>query len=320
VKQRAVVWDGQRLSVQQCEVPPLGLHEARIRIRLAGICSTDLELIRGYKGFSGVPGHEFVGEVIDGPRQWIGKRVVGEINIWCGLCDTCERGDVTHCRNRKILGMVDMPGAFAETIQLPVKNLHLVPDGVPDEAAVFAEPLAAACRIPQVHHLYAGHRVVLIGAGRLGMLCAQVIHLTGADLSVLVRRESQAELLAGWGIRAVYDHELTSGVVDYVVDCTGSPDGFRKALALVRPRGTIILKSTYHGQSEVDLSPVVVNEIRIDGSRCGPFDAALHLLREKRVHVQPLIEAVYPLGDAAAALEHAARPGTMKILLTPQAG
>ncbi len=320
MKQRCVVWDGEKLCVTWADVPPLGAHEARIKIRLAGICSTDIELIRGYKNFTGVPGHEFVGEVIDGPPSWMGKRVVGEINLWCGQCDMCERGDFSHCRNRKILGMVETSGAFAETIQLPVQNLHVVPDTLSDEEAVFTEPLAAACRITQVHALHAGHRAVLLGAGRLGMLCAQVIQLTGADLSVVVRRESQADLLASWGIRAVAEEELTPGVVDYVVDCTGSPDGFEKALALVRPRGTIILKSTYQGQGKFDLTRVVVNEICLDGSRCGPFDTALALLNRKQVQVTPLIEAVYPLEEAAQAMEHAARRGALKILLKPQAG
>ncbi|MBZ0306508.1 MAG: alcohol dehydrogenase catalytic domain-containing protein [Anaerolineae bacterium] len=317
---KQVVWDGEKLSVVSGELPPLGALEARIKIRMAGICSTDLELTRGYKNFTGVPGHEFVGEVIDGPLPWMGKRVVGEINLGCGQCDMCERGDFSHCRNRKILGMVETSGAFAESIQLPVKNLHVVPDNLLDEEAVFTEPLAAACRITQVHSLHAGHRVVLLGAGRLGMLCAQVIQLTGADLSVVVRRESQAELLASWGIRAVSEEELSPEVVDYVVECTGSPEGFEKALELVRPRGTIILKSTYEGRSNVDLTRVVVNEISVEGSRCGPFDTALRLLSQKLVQVTPLIEAVYPLEEAAQAMEHAARRGALKILLRPQVG
>lgn len=320
MKQRGVVWDGQNLAVQSVDVPPLGLHEARIKIRLAGICSTDLELVRGYKGFRGVLGHEFVGEVVEGASEWLGKRVVGEINTACGHCDTCQRGDLTHCRNRTVLGILNRAGAFAETIQLPVKNLHVVPDEVPDEAAVFTEPLAAACRITQVHALYAGHRVVLIGAGRLGILCAQVIQLTGADLSVLVRREEQAQLLTQWGIRAVYADELTDGVVDYVVECTGSPNGLKKALDLVRPRGTIILKSTYAEKSDLDLSSIVVNEIQVDGSRCGPFDTALDLLNRGLIKTQPMIEAIYPLEDAVQAMEHATRPGVLKVLLKPMAG
>lgn len=318
MKQRGIVWNGEALAVEMVDVPPLGIHEARIKIKLAGICSTDIELTRGYKNFKGVLGHEFVGEVVEGASEWVGKRVVGEINIFCGVCDCCERGDTSHCRNRSILGILNTPGAFADTIRLPIQNLHIVPDNVTDEAAVFAEPLAAACRITEVHRLYEADRVVLIGAGRLGMLCAQVIQQTGADLSVLVRREEQASMLAEWGIRAVYEDEVTSGVVDYVVDCTGSPEGFKKALELVRPRGTIILKSTYAGTSDLELSKIVVNEIRIDGSRCGPFEVALNLLRCGQVNVAPLIEAVYPLDEAALAMEHAARRGALKILLKPQ--
>ncbi len=312
----AVFFDGT-LRVVERTPPTITPDEALIRLRLGGICNTDLELMAGYKGFRGVLGHEFVGEVVAGPEEWLGQRVVGTINVACGRCDMCARGVPEHCRNRSVLGIYNYDGAFADVFRLAARNLLRVPDSVPDEHAVFTEPLAAACRIPEDAHIRPSDRVVVIGAGKLGMLIAQVIKLTGADLSVIVRHERQATLLAAWGIRAVRREDVPDGLADVVVDVTGNASGFADALEIVRPRGTLVLKSTYHCLPQADLTRVVVEEIHLVGSRCGPFDAALRLLEQRLVDVEPLIEARYALTDAVAAFEHAARRGVLKVLLAP---
>lgn len=313
---RAVVYE-DRLQVIEREPPVAGPDEALIRLRLGGICNTDLELVRGYQGFRGTLGHEFVGKVIAGPREWLGARVVGEINVGCGACEWCRRGVPTHCSNRRVLGIADYDGAFADLFRLPVANLHRVPENVADEEAVFAEPLAAACQVLDSAHIRPSERVVLLGAGKLGLLAAQVLGLVGCDLAVVVRHERQARMVAGWGLLPVRRDDLRDGEADVVVDCTGTPEGLRDALRLVRARGTVLLKSTYAGPATVDLAPLVVNEVRVVGSRCGPFGAALRLLERRLVDVLPLIEARYPLAQAQDAFARAAQPGTLKVLLTP---
>ncbi|MCD4684413.1 MAG: alcohol dehydrogenase catalytic domain-containing protein [Anaerolineae bacterium] len=313
---RAVVFDGT-LTVQRRPRPVPAADEALIRLRLAGICNTDLELVAGYKGFSGVLGHEFVGDVIAGPAVWIGQRVVGAINVGCGDCDMCRQGVAEHCRRRAVLGILNYDGAFADVFRLAARNLVRVPEALPDEVAVFAEPVAAACQIVEMAHVRPTDRVVVVGAGKLGLLSAQVLKLTGADVTVIVRREQQARLLAGWGMRAVARDDVPNGQADVVVDCTGNAAGFAEALDLVRPRGTVALKSTYAGLPQADLTRVVVDELRIVGSRCGPFDAALRLLASGAVRVEELITARYTLDDAVGAFDHAAQPGVLKVLLEP---
>lgn len=313
---REVVFDG-KLAVTTRTRPHPEPDEALIRLRVAGICNTDLELMKGYQGFSGTLGHEFVGEVIAGPTRWSGQRVVGEINVSCGACDLCRRNMPTHCRRRRVLGIANYDGAFADVFRLPARNLHPVPDAIDDEDAVFTEPLAAACQILEAVHVQPADRVVLVGAGKLGLLCAQVLRLTGADLSVVVRRDRPAELLAGWGIRAVRREEVPAREADIVVDCTGEASALADALELVRPRGTLVLKSTYHGTPQADLTRIAVDEIRLVGSRCGPFDTALRLLAQKLVDVRSLIDARLMLDEAGAALEQAAQPGALKVLLIP---
>ncbi len=313
---RAVVYE-DRLQVIEREPPVAGPDEALIRLRLGGICNTDLELVRGYQEFRGTLGHEFVGDVVAGPREWLGARIVGEINVGCGTCDWCRRGVPNHCRNRRALGIANYDGAFADLFRLPVANLHRVPQNVADEEAVFTEPLAAACQVLDNAHIRPSERVVLLGAGKLGLLTAQVLGLLGCDLAVVVRHERQARMLAGWGLQAVRRSDLRDGEADVVVDCTGMPEGLRDALRPVRARGTLVLKSTYAGPATVDLAPLVVNEVKVVGSRCGPFGVALHLLERRLVDVLPLIEARYPLAQALDAFARAARPGTLKVLLTP---
>lgn len=310
---RAVIYDGRLRLDDQVPDPVATEDRALLRIRRAGICNTDLELIKGYMNFSGILGHEFVGEVIEG--KYAGRRVVGEINVADGTCDFCQRGIPSQCRNRTTVGIDRHAGAFADYLSLTAQNLHVVPDEVSDDAAVFVEPLAAALQVIEAVHISPRDRVVVVGAGKLGLLVAQVLKLTGADLAVLVRREKPARLLEKWGIAAVGAGELSPQRAQIVVDCTGNEEGFATALELVEPRGTIVLKSTYVGLPKVNLTRVAVEEIRVVGSRCGPFEAALRLLKHQLVDVESLIERRYPLQDALAALDYAAHPGMLKVLL-----
>ena len=301
--------------------PPPG--EALVRVRLAGICATDLEMVRGYYPFSGVPGHEFVGEVVALPGEYlqgkiqVGQRVVGEINAACGQCEACRNGRPTHCANRTVLGISNRDGIFADYTSLPVENLHIVPESVPDEAAVFAEPLAAALEIQQQVHLQPESRVLLVGAGRLGQLIAQTLVLTGCDLQAVARHPQQQELLHQAGVRTIPAGAVREKGYDVVVEATGSPDGFALARGAIRPRGVLVLKSTYKGNLDINISSVVVEEITLVGSRCGPFPPALRLLENRLVDPTPLIQARYPLEEGLAAFERAGAPGVMKVLLEP---
>lgn len=315
-QERAVVFDGALRVVERARPKPEA-DEVLIRLRVAGICNTDLELMAGYQDFSGVLGHEFVGEVVDGAQGWMGRRVVGRINVGCQHCLMCQRGNPEHCENRRVLGIAGYDGTFADHFRLVTRNLLVVPDSVPDEVAVFTEPLAAACQIVEQVHFRPTDRVVLIGAGKLGLLAAQVLRHTGVDLSVVVRRDRPAALLAQWNIPAVRRNMLADHRADVVVDCTGTSQGFQIALELVRPRGTIVLKSTYAGIPQADLTRLVVNEVTLVGSRCGPFEPALRLLEQGMVHVEPLIEARYGLDDVQQAIEQASKPGALKVLLVP---
>lgn len=290
--------------------------EALIKIRKAGVCSTDLELVKGYYPYTGVLGHEFVGEVADAPdKNWIGARVVGEINAVCGACEACRNGRPTHCENRTVLGIVNRDGVFAEYTTLPLENLHRVPETVPDEMAVFTEPLAAALEIQQQIQIQPTDRVLLIGAGRLGQLIAQTLALTGCDLHVLARHQLQKDLLAARGIRTITKEDIQPRKWDVVVEATGSPDGFNLARQAIRPRGTLVMKSTYKGDMTVNFSSIVVDEIQIVGSRCGPFPPALRLLEERAVDPTVLIQDEFALKDAVRAMERAAGTGVLKVLI-----
>ena len=280
--------------------------EATVRVRLAGVCATDLELVKGYMGFTGVLGHEFVGEVEVGPPEWVGRRVVADINAACGACEACNAGRGTHCATRTVLGIVGRDGAFAERVSVPVPNLHAVPEGVEDRAAVFVEPLAAALRILEQVHVRPSDRVIVLGPGRLGQLCARVLALTGARVQVLGRPERLARLHPG------IEHGGEPGA-DVVVDCTGNPRGLALAVELVRPEGTVVLKSTTHDLAGFEPNRVVIHEVRILGSRCGPFEPALRLLASGGIDPTPLIDMEVPL--SAAALEIAR--GAMKVLIRP---
>ncbi|MEW6750817.1 MAG: alcohol dehydrogenase catalytic domain-containing protein [Candidatus Latescibacterota bacterium] len=289
--------------------------EALVRVLQAGICNTDLELVKGYYPYSGIPGHEFVGCVERGPGGLEGRRVVGEINAACGTCRTCRRGWPGHCPQRTVLGIVGRHGAFAEKLVLPAANLHAVPDTVTTDAATFVEPLAAALAVQQQVHVGPELRVLLIGDGKLGQVVAQTLRLTGCELCVVGRHAAKLSLLADRGIAVLAAQDLAEASFDLVVECTGNPEGLALARRLVRPRGTIVLKSTYAGRVVVDASALVVEEVTLVGSRCGPFPAALRLLEARLVDVEPLISARYRLEDGVAAFSHAEERGVLKVLL-----
>ena len=307
-----------KLSLKDDLPRPARPGEALVKVRLSGICGTDLELARGYYPYTGVIGHEFVGEVAEAAEaDWVGRRVVGEINAACGECEQCRNGRPTHCERRTVLGIVNRDGVHAEYATLPLANLHLVPDSVPDEAAVFVEPLAAALEIQQQVHIQPTDRVLLVGAGRLGQLIAQTLNLTGCDLRVAARHARQKELLTSRRIRLIEETDILPGRWDVVVEATGSPSGFDLARKALRPRGTLVLKSTYRGEISLNLSPFVVDEITVVGSRCGPFEPALRLLERREIDPTPLIARRYPLAQALEAMEAARQPGMLKVLLEP---
>lgn len=315
---RAFVFDGHVRLTQDYPEPSLRPAEALVRVRVAGICNTDLEIIRGYMGFQGVLGHEFVG-VVERCEDTglIGQRVVGEINCYCGTCPTCRSGHVTHCPQRTTLGIWGRDGAFADYCALPRHNLHVVPESVTDEQAVFAEPLAAALEIVEQIHLRPTQSVVVLGDGKLGLLVAQVLRLTGCELLAVGHHADKLAILERLGIATRRASQGLQAQVDVVVDCTGNPEGFERARKLVKPRGTLVLKSTFKEQNEVDLTSLVVDEIRLVGSRCGPFGPALRLLEMGLVDVESLITAVYSLDQALEAVERARERRSLKVLLRP---
>ena len=305
--------DGE-LTVVDRPAPERPAGEARVRVRLAGVCSTDLELARGYMRFAGTPGHEFLGEVTAGPEALVGARVVGEINAACGTCPTCRDGHPRHCPARTVLGILGRDGAHADELCLPVTNLHRVPDEVPDEVAVFTEPLAAAWHVVEQVPV-AGKRVAVLGAGKLGQLIARAVRLAGAEVTAVSRSDRKRQLAADAGIEACAPEAAPAAGYDVVVEATGQPAGLSRALALVRPLGTVVLKTTTHAPVEVPLAPAVVDEVTLVGSRCGRFEPALRLLASGAVDPRPLVDHRVPLADAARAYRLAAEPGTLKVLL-----
>ena len=315
---RALHWDGQNLRVQErYPAPRASAERALVRVRLAGVCSTDLQILKGYMDFRGVPGHEFVGEVSEGPAEWLGKRVVAEINFGCGRCEACGRGLQRHCPSRQVMGILGADGSFAEYLAVPIANLHAVPDAVPDEAAVFTEPLAAAFEILEQLPVRSGIPTVVLGDGKLGLLCAFVLHHAGAAVTVVGRHDTKLALARKAGMRAVQLSDWQPQAAELVVEASGSPAGLQRALAAVRPRGTLVLKSTLAEDHTLSLAPLVINEVTVIGSRCGPFPPALDALAHNRIPVTALIEAAYPLSAGTQALNHAARRGTRKVLLRP---
>jgi threonine dehydrogenase-like Zn-dependent dehydrogenase len=307
--------DGQLRLRDDLPLPTCPSGEALVRVERAGICKTDLELVKGYYPFDGVLGHEFVGTVEEGPPDFVGQRVVGEINAVCGRCSACRQARPTHCQDRTVLGIVNRDGAFAEYLSLPVENLLPVPDAIGLDEATFTEPLAAALQVLEQIHIRPTDHVLVIGDGRLGLLIAQVMAMTGCALLVQGRHQRKLDIVAARGIATTRDTDYDAGAFDVAVECTGSPEGFTDARRAVRAQGTIVMKSTYAGDLTLDASALVVDEITLMGSRCGPFAPALQLLEQQRVDVTSLIEARYPINEAPAAMAHAERKGVLKVLL-----
>ena len=301
-----------RTDIPNPEPPP---GEALVRVLRAGICNTDLELLRGYYPYTGILGHEFVGVVEQGPERLLNQRVVGEINAACGQCRFCRSGQPTHCENRTVLGIVNRNGAFADYLTLPIENLHLVPESISTDAATFTEPVAAALEIQQQVSVVSDERVLVVGDGKLGQLVAQTLALTGCELLAVGRHREKLANLDARGIKTGFADAVTDRAFDISVECTGNPEGFDLARRALRPRGTLVLKSTYAGKLTLDASSLVVDEITVIGSRCGPFPKALQLLAQGRVDVEGLIQAHYPLTEGLTAFERAQRRGVLKVLL-----
>ncbi len=312
----AWIADGQ-VSLIDLPKPERPAGHALLRLLTGGICNTDLELQRGYYGFAGVPGHEFVAEVVAADdHAWVGRRVVGEINLACGECDWCRRGLGRHCPTRTVLGIVRHPGAFAEYFTLPEVNLRAVPPEVPNEHAVFTEPVAAACEILEQVAIPPGTEIAVLGDGKLGLLIAQVLAASGLRVRQFGRHVGKLQVaeLAGVLTEQV-SGQMPEGAFDYVVDATGSSEGLAQAVRMTRPRGTLIMKSTVSQHVAVDTAPIIVNELTLVGSRCGRFEPALELIAGGKLHLEPMIAARYPLREAPEALAHAAQRGTLKILI-----
>jgi threonine dehydrogenase-like Zn-dependent dehydrogenase len=309
----------KRVSIKDVKKPDRA-DEALVRVLLSGICNTDLEIARGYAGFNGTIGHEFVGIVEESAdRKLIGKRVVGEINAGCGKCDLCRGGDSRHCPSRTVLGIHGRDGAHAEFLRLPVVNLLPVPAGIDDERAVFAEPLGAACGILERVQITKTDRVAVIGDGKLGLLCAQVLALTGASLWLVGKHSSKLRIAERRGIETATPKLAAKRKreFDVVVEASGAAAGFALALDLLHPRGQLVLKSTFHGKTELDSARIVVDEISIVGSRCGRFAPALDLLKKAAIDVDSLISEEYPLSNGVHAMQRAATKGVLKVLLRP---
>lgn len=316
---RAIVLDAGKLALRERPTPAPAAGDVLLEVSLAGICGTDLELLRGYYDFHGVPGHEFVARVVHPGASGLapGQRVVSEINVSCGRCAMCQRGLRTHCERRDVIGIRDRDGAFAELTSAPAANLHAVPDGVSDEQAVFVEPLAAALQIPDQVEVAPGMRVLVVGAGRLGQLVARVLALHAVDLQVVTRHERHRACLAEAGVDAIEATDVEPGEADLVIDATGHESGLRLALSALRPRGTLVMKSTFAGDVALPLARFVVDELTLVGSRCGSFDQALEAIGTGQIDPAPLVDACYPLAEYEAAYAHAARPGALKVLLDP---
>jgi threonine dehydrogenase-like Zn-dependent dehydrogenase len=312
----SVCLDNGAVSVRRERLPRRPEGFALIRLLYGGICNTDLELQRGYYGFRGTPGHEFVGEVVESDdRRWIGQRVAGEINLACGKCEWCARGLGRHCPKRTVLGIVKQPGAFREFLTLPERNLRRVPREISSEQAVFVEPLAAACEILDQVRIPRGTPVAVLGDGKLGLLASQVLQAHGAEVHQYGRHKEKLRIAEQAGVRTEIAKKLPVAKYEFVVEATGSSEGLRQAVQMTQPRGTIVMKSTVHGLVSIDTAPVIVNEITLVGSRCGRFEPALKLLKSGKVNVDAMISEVLPLKDAPRAFRAAAKPGVLKVLL-----
>ena len=330
----AFIVQGRRLVAKKKPLPKLRKGWALIRVRLAGICNTDVEILRGYHNFRGTAGHEFVGQVAEvrgvsnaTKKRWMGQRVCGEISISCSahgfkpVCDFCRRGLKTHCARRTVLGIVAHDGAFAEYLALPLENLHLVPDNITDEQAVFVEPLAAACEILEQVDVKKFRFAAVLGDGKLAQLIARVLHTAIPRVVMYGKHEQKLAVARRAGIQTrkvrgdAGDVKRIKEDFPLVVEATGSPTGLALGQQMTEPRGTLVLKSTFHGAAPVETWPIVVKEINVIGSRCGPFAKAIALLRSGKVDPRPLITRRFPLTEASTAIRFAQQSGVMKVLL-----
>ncbi|MFW6081887.1 MAG: MDR/zinc-dependent alcohol dehydrogenase-like family protein [Desulfosalsimonas sp.] len=324
---KSVKFEDNRISITQTPVPEPLQDEALIQVSMAGICATDMEILSGYAGFSGTPGHEFSGTVKYAPRhpELHGRRVVADINCGCGKCPRCLCADPRHCRARTVIGIRGRNGAFAEYLAVPVKNLHMIPESVDNTSAVFAEPLAAALEVSQQVHIKNKERVVVLGDGKIGLLAALALKHNSGSLVLAGRHPEKLEIASKQGIDTIQlspvdtaetaARSVGPGHFDIVVEATGSPEGISTALGLVRPEGTVVVKTTSRSLSQMDLSAVVVNEIHIMGSRCGDMDLALRYLENRWVDTAPLLEKIYPFSNFMEAFRHAGQRGSLKVLL-----
>lgn len=314
----AVHIEAGEIHTREVPVPSVPDDFALLKLRLAGICNTDLELQQGYYGFTGIPGHEFVADVVEADdSSWVGKRVVGEINLSCGRCTWCDRGLGRHCPSRKVLGIVKHPGAFSEYFTLPIRNLHQLPRNITDEVAVFTEPVAAGCAVLEQVAIPRGTRVAVLGDGKLGLLTAMVLSLHGAQVVLLGRHPEKMAIARELSVTPRLASDAGGEQFPVVVEATGSPEGLEQAIRITEPRGKVVMKSTVHQPVSIDMANVIVPEISLVGSRCGRFTDALPLLAQKSLPVERMIHAEYSLADAAEAFAHAGRKGTLKVLLRP---
>ena len=315
---QALVWNGQSVSVLEHAEPAADPGWVVVRVELAGVCNTDLEITRGYMGFRGVLGHEFVATVAEGPSEWLNRRTLWEINFACRDCDTCRSGRQRHCPTRRVMGILNADGAFAEYVALPVANLHAVPDSLPDERAVFCEPVAAACQVLENIEIDNRPGCTVLGDGKLGLLIAQVLSVAGAKVLAVGRHPENLEILARRGIETALLGDWIPDHVDsaeVVVEATGRTEGLQLAVEATRPCGTLVLKSTLARSPDLDLSQLVIDEIRLLGSRCGPFAPALRMLDNDDIEVEALISENFDLARAEEAIERAAQPGVRKVLI-----
>lgn len=314
---KAAYLDGSKITVQDHPNPKPG--ETLVKVRLAGICGTDLEMIQGYASYTGILGHEFVGEIVESAnKNLIGKRVVGEINAGCGKCSACQSGLERHCPQRTVLGIYKRDGAFAQYLSLPEKNLHTIPDSISDEQAVFVEPLAAAFEIEEQLKIDKNSKIAILGDGRLAQLIVRVLRINHTNITCFGKHQNKLQLLSKLGIKtSLAIMPENEHAFDVVVEATGSESGFLDTMRLAKPRGTVVLKSTITSKSKLDLTSAIVNEITFVGSRCGPFRPAIQALATGIVSVDDLIDSTFPLEKLDDALAAARNPDRLKILLRP---
>lgn len=318
---RALCLDHGKVQLREVPTPIAAEGEALVRVQMAGVCNTDVEIAKGYMGFSGVLGHELYGVVeAASDAGWVGKRVAGEINLACGRCETCAAPMPRHCPARSVMGILGKDGCFAEYVSLPLGNLHPLPSELPDEVACFIEPTAAAFEVIEQGLVGGDGRVIVLGDGKLGQLIAQVLQSAGHRPLLVGKHERKLSLCRARGIATAALSELSPKSFDTVIEATGSAAGMKAAIELTRPRGTLVLKSTYHGVLELDAAPLVIDELSLVGSRCGPFAPAIDALRRGAVDPRPLIDETFPLARGLEALERAQAPGVMKVLLDMRVG